>query len=217
MATQIHDINAVARSIREFWISVRTAAKMMSPKVLVDSPKLDANEIARILDQADLWLCTSSVEGFEQADLDFLSDEERVKLCDCVEKFRMVADKVLPTGPATSKQVSEARPQFQGILEIVRPDKYGDPESFVVGKLLEQRLDGRFPDWVKDLRIESGFDSTGDSAIWIWVEIADEAANNRDLLKNYTSVQELLRRELKSIGEARWPYIRIRTVSEQSA
>jgi hypothetical protein len=205
----------LAESLREFWISVRTAARMMSPKATVDSPKLDANQYERILRQADLWLTPRAVAGFERANLEFLDNEERKQLMDCVEHFRDTAAQVPPAAPASNEQVQAARPSFQCILEILRPDKYGDSEALVIGKQLEQALKGRLPPWCQDFRIETGEDANGDSAIWIWVEVDDSAIQKDVLTANFGLLQEQIEGTLRQLGVERWPYIRLRTVSEQ--
>jgi hypothetical protein len=204
-------------SLRDFWISVRIGSGLVSPTAVVDSPRLDVTKIQRALDRADLWLTPSIVKGFDEKDFDFLSDDERARLALLVNRFRAIANTVPETAPATVEQVKKARPELQGILDIVRPDKYGDPEALVLGKKLEQQVQGRLPAWVKELRFETGNDASGDPALWIWVEVEDVAAKKDVLTANFEQVRELLEGAVRSLGVERWPYIRLRTVSEQQA
>jgi len=203
-------------SLQEFWASVRTGASYLAPKATVDSPKLDANRIEAILRHADIWLTPKSVAGYEEADFEFLSEEERYRLTACVDNFLEIAKQVPPDQPATQEQVEAALPAFRCLLEILRPDKYGDVEALEIGKRVEQRLAGQLPEWVNDLRFETGEDSNGDPAIWVWIEIADYAAQPDNFSQNTRQARELLQSCLRKLGVPRWPYVRFRTASEQA-
>ena len=50
-------------SLRDFWTSVRSAARMVSPRAFADSPKLDPSRIEHFLRQTDRWLTPSRFEG----------------------------------------------------------------------------------------------------------------------------------------------------------
>ncbi len=206
-----------AVSLRDFWISVRIGTGLVSPKATVDSATLDANQIESILRGADLWLTPRVVEDFDENDFGFLTPEERHRLAQHVTRFRSVASTVLGNAPATKQQVGAALPEFRGILEIIRPDKYGDPKALVLGKRLEQQVHGKLPKWVRDLRFETGNDAAGDPALWIWVEVDDAAANSDVLTANFEQVRERLERAVTNLRVDRWPYIRLRTASEQQA
>lgn len=204
-------------ALRDFWISVRAAAGSISPKVTVDSPSLDAARIEHILARATLWLTPAAVRGFDEGDFGFLSPGERQALSSSVEGFRLIASQVPPKGPATDDQIQAAMPHFRRILEILRPDKFGDDESFHVGKILEQQLENRFPEWVRDFKIETGYDANGDPAIWIWVVVDDDAVQQKEFPENTRSVRNTVEEILRELGVTRWPYVRFRTVSEQPA
>jgi hypothetical protein len=79
-------------ALREFWISVRTAAKLFAPQVIVDAPQLDAGEIERILRGATLWLTPGAVTGFDEKDFSFLPEAEQLRLAKLVTEFRQVAN-----------------------------------------------------------------------------------------------------------------------------
>jgi hypothetical protein len=119
-------------------------------------------------------------------------------------------------GPATKEQIRQARTQFESIFKILHFDKFPDPDAFVIGKRADQPiLKGQLPKWVHDLRFETGLDASGDPAIWIWVVVDDEAGELDVISANFRAIQDQLVRWLKRIGEKRWPYIRLQTVSEQ--
>jgi len=204
-------------SVRDFFLSVRTAAGLVFPTATVDSPTLDASRIEEILRGAHLWLTPSSVQGFNHEDFGFLPENERNRLEECVHSFREVASRVPTAAAASDEQVQRALPHFRGILEILRPDRYGDPDALILGKRLEQRWQDERPSWVRELRFETGEDANGDPAVWIWVFIEDDAARKEVFAENARVVREALMGILRSLEDDRWPYIRFRTVSEQNA
>jgi hypothetical protein len=124
-------------ALRDFWISVRTGARLIAPTATADSPRLDSAKIERILRGATIWLTPRSVHGFDASDFDFLTEAERNQLSKSVERFREIASQVPPDKPATPQQIQQALPEFLRILEVLRPDKYADPEALVVGKRVE--------------------------------------------------------------------------------
>jgi hypothetical protein len=203
-------------SLQDFWTNVRLAASLLSPVAIADSPKLDATRIERILRNADLWLTPKAVEGFDESDFAFLSDEDRRKLTDAVNGFLDVARHVPPNAPATQDQVHRARPHFITILQILRPDKYSDVNALVIGKRLERKLASNLPEWVRDLRIDAGVDANGDPSIWIWVEVSDDAAKSEVLAQNTRIIRERVEAAVRQLNTGYWPYVRFRTVSEQN-
>ena len=87
-------------AINEFVSDVRTAARLGTPVVSVDSQKLDARRIKSLLESADLWLTTRAVSGFDEADFSFLPENERAALTEAVHVFRDAAAETPPDGPA---------------------------------------------------------------------------------------------------------------------
>ncbi len=132
-----------------------------------------------------------------------------------VQRVLEVASQVPPDTSPPDQKVQEALPEFRCILEILRLDKYSDPEAFVIGKKLEQLLKGRLPEWVRDLRLETGPDVIGDPALWVWVELDDDAARKEVFANNTKMVQQKLEAAIHEIGVERWPFVRFRTVSER--
>jgi hypothetical protein len=201
-------------AIEEFWISVRTAAGLMVPKAAVDSPRLDRGRIETILRGATFWLTPGSVKGYNPKDFEFLSEEERTRLDEGMREFKAVAESVPRQGPATDEQIKDGVLGFSKIIEVVRPDKYADFDAFVIGKKIENLVRDELPDWVREMVFETGYDSSGAPALWIWVEVEDEAARE-DSIENFL----MIRRELTAAGAQvcpdRWVYVRMRTVSEQ--
>ncbi len=204
-------------SLREFWTSVRTAAGFLLPPVAADSPRIDTDQLEARLRRVQIWLTPKSVEGFHVEDFPFLDEGTRGQLSRCVQQFVNAAEQVPPDKPATEEQVQVALPAFLCILEIMRPDKYGDLDAFIIGKRIERDLAGHLPDWVHELRFETGDDANGDPAVWIWVELADAAAEKNVFSQHTREIRTDLVDCVRRLGVERWPYVHFRTVSERAS
>jgi hypothetical protein len=187
---------------------------MIAPSGTADSPLLNPEGIGQILRKATIWLNPKSVEGFDEQDFDFLPSAERQALTASVNRFREIARQVSPTAPATEEQIQQALPEFQRIIEFLRPDKYVDPEALVIGKRIEQQLANRLPDSVVELRFETGEDAAGGPALWIWVVFKDGLAESEAFRSDVRLVRELLERTVREMAIGRWPYVRFTTASE---
>jgi hypothetical protein len=205
-------------ALQEFWANVRSSGGFLLRRAAVDSPRLDANRIERILHRSHKWLTPKAVEEFDPADFEFLSEEERRDLQESVTRFLQVVEQVPESGQPSAVRVEAALPPFRRIVDILRPDKYADLDALVIGKRLEQYLRGRLPDWVRELVFETGNDATlGEPAIWIWVEIADEAAKEEVFSQNTRLARSIVHEAARKIAPDRWPFIRFRSSSEQRA
>lgn len=204
-------------AIRDFWYNVRAAAGLLTHVPVADVPKLDANRIEEKLQDADVWLNSQSVGGFDERDFDFLNAEERKRLVECVRQFRSIASSVPKNTSPTPEQIAEAKPAFVEILKILRPDKYSDPDTMRIGKRIEEQVRGQLPDWVHDLRFETGNDHIGDPAVFIWAEIDDSIPQRETYSRSVSPVRDLLEQTVRTSFEDLWPYIRFRSVSEIAA
>ncbi|TVS19212.1 MAG: hypothetical protein EA424_09180 [Planctomycetaceae bacterium] len=202
-------------ALKQFWTSIRSAARFLVPAVIADAPKFDGAYIETRLRGARDWLVPESVEGFDEHDFGFLPDDLRRHLAQCVNEFRAIAQQVASDEQATDEQLEAALPSLLGVLEVMRPDRYADLDALVIGKRVERELARRLPGWVREIRFETGNDSNGDPAVWIWVEIDDEAATADVLSKNTRQVRSLLRECVRQLEIPHWPYVRFRTSSER--
>jgi hypothetical protein len=203
-------------ALREFWTHVRVAADLVSwTGATVDAPRLDASRIERILRESHSWLMPRVVEGFDEHDFDFLSEEGRRSLQESVRGFLRVAERVPDDAGPSPQQVQDALPYFRRIIELLRPDKYADPDALILGERIEQFVEGRLPTWVREMVFETGNDANGEPALWIWVEIDDTAAAEDVFSQNTKSIRTILERAVRKVAIDRWPYIRFRTTSEQ--
>ena len=202
-------------ALRDFWISIRTAARFLSPNVITDSSECDTQQIAVALQHACIWLTPKSVEGFDEQDFDFLTDEDRQQLTRHIDKFITVARQVPSDAPASREQIHAALPPFLDILDIMRPDRYADIEALRIGKRIEQELGNQIPVWIQEMRFESGKDASGDPALWIWVEMDDAAATREDFSQNTRRVRSMIIDCVRRLDVPYWPYVRFSTVSER--
>ncbi|MEX2560735.1 MAG: hypothetical protein WD403_12515 [Pirellulales bacterium] len=204
-----------AVSLNEFLLNVRTAARLIAPTAIADSPRLGSAEIEDTLRSAAVWATPRAVEGFDHHEFQFLPSSEQESLRRSVEGFLNVVRHVPSNKPATNQQVRKALPAFKTIIEVLRPDRYADPDAFVIGKQVEQQAHP-LPSSVAELRFETGDDATGQPAIWVWVVFKDEAGQNVASLTNVKHVRELLETAVRKLGVKHWPYVRFRTASDLS-
>jgi hypothetical protein len=204
-------------ALSDFWISVRTAARLLiPPRVIADSPRVDAASIEARLRQADLWLTPRAVEGFAEKDFDFLPDEERKSLANLVNEFRSVASRVDPKGPIPTDVVDRAAPLFRDIVQRLGFDRYEDAEAYRLGKQIEQTLTPHWPEEIAELRFKTGLDQTGDPGLWIWAILNDAASRSDDqFLQNAQRLRPLLDTVARQVAPDRWPYLSFRSLAEQ--
>lgn len=61
---------------------------------------------------------------------------------------------------------------------------------------------------VTDVRFEHGPDSTGDEAIWVWVEIPDDAPEEVWAWESRQKMRDMIRAAIEAAGLEPWVYIR---------
>lgn len=201
--------------LQDFLNSIQRGQRIGFPTVQTDDPHSKSCVEEDYLRNAALWLTPKLVEDYSESDFGFVSDEELSRLTRAVENFRSIATQIPTNVPPTKEQLEKARQEFQNILKIADSQKYSDEKAFRVGKQLEKHFAHEpLPEYVRGLRFETDDDAQGDPAIWIWVEIDDNAATPTEFAENTSVVreriQDLLRRDVPGI----WPYVRFRTSSE---
>jgi hypothetical protein len=204
-------------ALREFWITVRTAAGLVAPRAIVDSPTLDPDTIVRHLRGERRWLTPRSVAGFDEADFGFLAEAERKRLTQLVKEFRAIASSLDPKVPGSKDAIARAEPLFRDIVEILAFDRYGDHEAYSLGKQIEQTLAADPPRELAELRFNTGLDHSGDPAIWIWVFLTDEAAlSDERFLETAQRLRDLIDPVARSVVPDRWPYLSFRSLAERA-
>jgi hypothetical protein len=210
-----YDVAEVSDSLREFWLNLRTAARLLTPTATSDSPQLSSATLESMLRRAVIWLTPKAVESFRPDDFGFLDPRDLRALAEGVQKFRAVARQVDPGKPAADSEIEQALVPFRRVLEILRPDNYADPEALILGHSIDRQLPDALRSAVAELRFETGPDSTGDPALWIWVILKDEATATDDLLLAHArTIREAIERIVFDLHIERWPYVRFRSESE---
>jgi hypothetical protein len=202
-------------ALHDFWSNVRTGARYFSPQAIVDAPRLDAEAIERMLRERTHWLTPRAVAGFDEKEFSFLPDGERVKLAKLVADFQTVASSISPTAPVADDAVERALPLFRDIVRLLEFDRYGDADAFRLGKLIEREIAPRRLPELAELRFHTGFDHSGDAALWIWVFLTEDVSKNDDA---FLKVAQRLRATLDPIARRvapdRWPYLSFRPITE---
>lgn len=104
----------------QFIDSLRLASRMLgAPRVSSEQGGPTDVFLASRLQNADLWLTTKCVEGFDPADFPDLSREEREELENEVAAFSAIAEKVAPNAAATKQQSGRARKHLERAIQIV--------------------------------------------------------------------------------------------------
>ncbi len=211
-------------AIQRFWDDFVSKAGLINP------PGVNSEEqVYRRQRYADEWLEPKTVAGFDPADFGFLVPTELGQLTAAVRAFLKVSGgwhrdtpefEQLDDGSAdprpTSKQADDGAAYYREALSVLRPDRYSDPEALRIGKLVEREVASRLPEWVAELRFETGPDSTGDPAMWVWVILRDDAGVGQPARQDVTPVRSLMFQAAREVAPDRWTYVRFRTVSEQA-
>jgi len=73
----------------------------------------------------------------------------------------------------------------------------------------------RLPAKVKNWRVESGEDNTGDTALWVWVTLNDVDLSEQ----NREGIREAVRRAVRAMPDPvpSWVYVRFQGASEDAA
>lgn len=202
-------------SLIDFWTNVKTASGFISPSVEVDSSQLNGNNIQQVITSAVIWLTPRAVQGFDEDDFIFLSKKEQAELKQCVTEFKIIADSVPRNQPASKESIERAEPAFRRIIEILQIDTYENAEYYRIAKLLDA-LKQKLPKWVKDIKYRFDYDSTGDPAVWIWVIADDTESEKKTFFDDVIDIHSIIKSTLQMHGVQLWPYLGVRTVTEQS-
>lgn len=95
--------------IQSIWRAARSERR---PRVGTDSPRLDSDVIARVIQGANLWLTPAIVKPYTAAAFDDRNGEVQKRLSEAVERFREVASRVPGDQAPTLEQLQEGRAAF---------------------------------------------------------------------------------------------------------
>jgi hypothetical protein len=202
-------------SLEQFWTNVRIGARLIAPEVIADAPALDEAAIEIALRKETHWLTPEAVEGYQESDFPFLSNEERERLAKAVEGFEKATATMSPTTPSSAHELESALPHFREILRILEFNRYGDAEAFRLGKQIEKKLQPLQLGDIAELRFNTGLDHSGDPALWIWVFLTDEiSSKDEDFLKSASRLREIVHPIARRASPDRWPYLSFLPIRE---
>jgi hypothetical protein len=204
-------------SLHDFWTNVRLGANLISPRASAAAPQIDADDLTKRLQRADLWLTPRAVDGFDRSDFSFLSDDELNQLESLVVRFREIASTVNPAAPTPIAAVEEAGPLFLKIVLMLDFDRYEDDEAYRLGKLIERAITPYRPLELAQLRFRTGWDHTGDPGLWIRAFLSDEPPmTEQQFLESAQRMRQLLDPIARRIAPDRWPYLSFHELAELS-
>lgn len=201
-------------AFQDFWWNVWTAAGLHRAANIADTPRLTQDDIAVGLRTNNNWARPKSVSGFDSTELTFLSEGERRRLDDLVKAFRAeVGESGMPP-PATGDKLERARQAFQKVVEFLEFDRFSNPEAFALGKSIERQLNPK-PPYLDQLRFMTGFDSTNDLALWIWVYVAETGEyDDATFLARADEIETVLKPIARNVAPEGRVYLHFRTTSD---
>src|SRR4051812_18907124 len=176
---------------QEFIQNVRLARNLFAHRVEADNARVNADQIARRLSRAALWLTPASVRGFDAVDFPELSEEDRDELERSVRQFSEIAVQVPDDGPPTGEQEAAALRTFQQVERILQP-YFPTPEE--LDRLRAAMRSVNFPNFVQTWDYEFGRDSSGEPGVWIWVVVDDDVADDATFTTTTTRLQREIHR-----------------------
>ncbi len=87
-------------------------------------------------------------------------------------------------------------------------------EAFQIQYRLERQLKGKLPAWIESFNCEIGTDVVGDPAVWVWLNVSQEAAANDLVVKEGEQVRDLVQTAVRRLRVGRWPFVRFRSLAE---
>ena len=73
------------------------------------------------------------------------------------------------------------------------------------------------PSFVRDFRVAVGDDHNGDPSIWVWAILDDDEFDSPALLEHSQQTNDWIRDAVERVGSDRYPYVRLRSVTDEAA
>lgn len=99
---------------------ISIALDWINPIVETDNPNFNISSNAAIMRNAELWLSSRYVEGFDPDDFPELSDLQRQELASALEAFKNIATAVPNFGPASHEQSGSGLTRLLEIHAILK-------------------------------------------------------------------------------------------------
>lgn len=185
-------------TIEDFWADLRTATAG-------GGSELPAAE--RLAENPGPWLRPETFDGYRSEDFEFLDAVVRDALDRDVRRFLELAEPDSADAAISHARVREAADVLARILEVLRPERFRDAESFRTQTLLERYLRGRLPPWVAGFTCRTDSDHDGEPALRIVVDIVDAAVAAGLRGPEIHPVSEALRKAYRRIDRRRFPFV----------
>ncbi|OJW05448.1 MAG: hypothetical protein BGO49_31090 [Planctomycetales bacterium 71-10] len=172
-----------------------------------------AKGLNRAFRSRHLWLAPAVVDGFDEADFDFLPADRRADLAGLVREFREIAS-TAEDGDAEhwAKAVEAGKPLLERIIEILEFDRYPDSDALRYGERIERAFRDRRE--IVGMKFRTGSDYAGTPTLWIDVTLSDDVWQDE---RRFLEVARPLDRELDRVAPELWPYISIRAAARRPA
>lgn len=162
---------------------------------------------------AATWLSPTVVEQYAEDDFAFLPSEQRDRLTEAVSEFRRMASEATTT--ADPELVRKAIPHLL-LLMTHLGEFLGDADAEKVASVLTATRP-QFPAYVHGAILRLGNDHSGDPAVWIWLILEDDVdIESRSVQEDLFRIRGVIRDQLVLAGVTRWPFISVRTRTEQT-
>ena len=204
----------------EFVQRVRNAMSWVAPEVRRGGrPDVQDDYLAQQLSRQAFWLVPATIEFYDPGDFDRLHADQQHRLADAVGRFRRVVEAVPEGTRPTREQYSTGLEAFDEITDLLEP-YLGTEGQEVFRALWAVQRDPAlgFHDWITGFDFELRADESGDPIAAVWVVVPDDltpAPGSPEFARRTHEVEEAVRRKFDACGIHRWPYVLVRTVSDQ--
>jgi len=170
-----------------------------------------------------LWLIPGLFDGFDPTEWRLTVNEQSL-IRDYVSRYREVTEHFHTTGTdPTAAELSPARIAFRHVYRILRAFLFA-PYLFSPDLIALHRdcrrivLDPNDPGvgrWAVSADLLFGNDSVGDPALFVWVVVPDQAADNDTFWEDWEPMRMRLQQRLwDRVDAGRHVYLSVRTVGE---
>ncbi len=199
-------------SLERFWNEVRRGASFYPGGHTPDAPRMDSTAVECGLRSKTDWVSPYSVTGYDEVEFGFLSPPERTRLTAAVTNFRAVVRPRNPFRPErpTVAEMETVLPYFRDILLLLEFHRFRDAEAFRIGKTVEAEIAPFRPPELTELRFHTGYDSTGDLALWIWGFVSAACPRREDGWADTTHLDRGLSEVARRVAPELYPFISFR-------
>lgn len=211
-----------------FWAEVAVRNPLSKGRASIqDAPRIAADNLDAALSQSREWQFAGPFRGFDEADFEFLPEDERRELSELVREINGLASKLRTLVTRTlsnegqleeTEVANRARPLLCRIILLLQQDRYFSGDGLRLGKLVERELEGQLPEEVAELRFFVGPDLSGDPGFYAWAFVSEEAVRTDEKLFALTRrVRPLIEDAMYRVAKDHFAYLSFRGVGEKIA